>query len=88
MTTIQLQKETKDRLESVAKSRDLSINKFVRELLDNAESPDTVKDKPAQEYANIQIDDDLRDKLKSYRLHNRESYTDIISRLLDDSDFD
>ena len=81
MKTIQLRKETKVRLDIFAKHK--SINKAMRELLESAETVDTVP-KPKTEYANIHIDDDLWIKLKNCKKHDGESHSDVIERLLDE----
>ena len=80
MSTIQIRKKTKKRLDAFADGR--SINKAMRELLKDAEVVDEMKICKF-EFANIRIDDDLHQKLKKCKKHSKESYSDVIERLLD-----
>ena len=80
LKTISVRKKTKQRLDAIAD--DKSINKFMRELLDNTEVVEDVKE-GRFEFANIHIDEDLWDKLKRCKIHSKESHSDVIERLLD-----
>ena len=80
LKTIQIRKETKDRLDAIADGK--SYNKLMRELLKDVEVNDDIV-QCNYEYSNIHIDEDLLDKLRKCKMHSKESHSDVIERLLD-----
>lgn len=83
MKTIKIHTEVKKRLD---KARDgKSVNKFMRILLEDAEEYNVDISKPV-DVININMDDELLDKLKRCKKSSSESHSETISRLLDSYD--
>lgn len=80
LKTIGIRKKTKKRLDAFADGR--SINKAMRELLDSTDVIEDVKECKF-EFVNINIDEDIWEKLKRCKIHSKESHSDVIERLLD-----
>ena len=83
MKTISLKIEDKEVFDKFR--GDLSFNKAIRLLLEDAETfNDDERDilSKQQKYYNAKIDDDLLDKLNNCRKYFNESHSDIILRLL------
>ena len=81
MRTVQIRKDIKDRLDEVKGSQ--STNSFFSELLADVVIVDELPKREKVQYANIHISDDVLQKLKSCKLSESESYSDVVSRLLD-----
>ena len=79
MSTIQIRKETKEKLSKYADGR--SMNAVIGELVQDAPKSDKV-DKAIREYSNIRIDSDVLQELKKCKIHTAESHSDVIERLL------
>jgi len=80
MKTIKIHTRVKKRLDEVSEGQ--SINKFMRVLLKDAEEFNVNIDKPV-DTININMDDELLEKLKRCKLYPGESHSETISRLLD-----
>ena len=59
----------------------LSVNKTMRKLLENAETHEQQEEEPVRTI-NINMDDELLDKLKQCKISPSESHSDTIARLL------
>ena len=78
MKNIKIRRQVKTELEEFADGK--SINKAMRELLENAETH--TQTEYEMSFININFDDDLLDKLKQCKLSPSESHSDTISRLI------
>ena len=60
----------------------LSVNKTMRKLLENAQTHEQIDERLSDHTININMDDELLDKLKQCKLSTSESHSDTIARLL------
>lgn len=85
MKTVKIRVYVKRQLEEYADGR--PITKVMRELVENAEYNEYVE---CNDYSsiNINMDDDVFEKLKLCRVSQSESYSDVIERLLSQASSD
>ena len=89
MKTIAIKEDIKSDLEKYGDGK--SINKSMRELLDDAETkklPQNSSSKETLRNVNIGIDDDLLLRLKRFKSHPSENYSSVISRLIKECEED
>ena len=82
MKTIKVRKEVRDNLKEFGDGK--SINMVMKTLLADVETDENDVADAECEYININMDDELLPKLRSCKIHPRESYSDVITRLLND----
>ena len=80
MKTIKIRIDVKKKLDEFSEGK--SINKTMRILLENAKTYEHHNHE--LKFININMDDDLLDKLKKCKISPSESYSDAINRLLDE----
>lgn len=78
MKTIKVKQSVKEELLAFTDAK--SVNKAMRELLENAETH--THEIYSDESININMDDDLLEKLKQCKLSTSESHSDTIHRLI------
>ena len=79
MKNIKIKRSVKRELDDFGDG--LSVNKTMRKLLENAQTHEQIEELP-QQTININMDDELLDKLKQCKLSASESHSDTIARLL------